>query len=171
MSMECSRTDWSSGLSQRDHVNSKDRNCTHIVAVRLQLSKERRQRVCCGYVKPSIKQKTACLPATKPSLGVERSLQQGRLACYSEREQALASWPVVKHRADPDARRRWAGYAAIRLAIDQWGAEWMACTPSGIFIPSERPRRAAACIRRSTHVRQSHRAWLLREDAADVSAA
>lgn len=126
MSMECSQTDWSSGLSQRDHVNSNDRDCTHIVAVRLQLSKERRPRVCCGYVKPSIKQKTACLPATEPSLGVERSLQQIRLACYSTREQAIASWPEIKHRAGPDARRIRAGYAAVRFAVDQRCAEWTA---------------------------------------------
>lgn len=112
----------------------------------------------------------ACLLATEPSLGVERSLQQGRLACYSEREQALASWPEVKHRADPDARRRWAGYAAIRLAVDQWGAEWMACSHRGSLSPLKDHGELPRAFGGSTHVRQSRRAWLLREDAADVSA-
>ena len=69
---------------------------------------------------------TARLLAIRPPLGVERSVQQVRLACYSKREQATASWPEVKHRAGPDARRLHAGYAAVHLAVDQCCAEWTA---------------------------------------------
>lgn len=69
---------------------------------------------------------TARLRAIRPPLGFERSLQQVRLTCYNRREQAMASWPEVKHRAGPDARRLRAGYAAVRSAVDQCCAEWTA---------------------------------------------
>lgn len=71
-------------------------------------------------------QETARLLAIRPPQNLGRSLQQTRLACYSRREQAIASWPEIKHRAGPDARRLRAGYAAVRLAVDQCCAEWTA---------------------------------------------
>ncbi|TPG55478.1 hypothetical protein EAH89_14600 [Roseomonas nepalensis] len=53
----------------------------------------------------------------RPTLGM--SMQHARLACYCERERAMALYPEVRHRAGPDARRIRAGYEAVCRAVNQ----------------------------------------------------
>jgi hypothetical protein len=69
-------------------------------------------------------QETARLFPDGEPQGMEISVQQARLACYGERERAIAGWPEIRHRAGPDARRIHAGYAAVRLAVDRCSAKW-----------------------------------------------